>query len=130
MPGDMTDALDFMKATTELSAPGTRQDSGSVSTEVWASDVRPEVEYGEVECDLVGDGIVRALSVINNLGINEQVLSTRRINIEQATLIAERHCASLLGAVRRAVWHDRTSYLGPAGGRGEWPGWREKGQGA
>jgi hypothetical protein len=47
-----------------------------------------EVEYGEIEGELVGYGIVRALCQINNLEINEQVLCARMIKVEQTTLFA------------------------------------------
>ena len=36
----------------------------------------------------VGNGIVVALSAINNLEINEQVLYARMINVEESTLIS------------------------------------------
>jgi hypothetical protein len=46
-----------------------------------------EVEFGEVAGELVGHGIVRCLSLINNLEVNEQVLYARMINVEESTLI-------------------------------------------
>lgn len=81
-------ALDFMKATTELSAHGTWQDPESVSNDLRADNTLLQVEYGEVEGELIGDGIKTALSLINNLEINEQVLYARMENIEQSTLIS------------------------------------------
>ena len=87
VPRDKVEALDFMKATTELSAFGTWQDPESVSNDQRADNVLLEVEYGEVDGELVGHGIVRALSLINNLEINEQILYARMINIEETTLI-------------------------------------------
>jgi hypothetical protein len=87
LPRDKAEALDFMKATTELSALGTWQDPELVSNDQRADNVLLEVEYGEVDGELVGDGIVRTLSLINNLEINEQVLYARMINVEQTTLI-------------------------------------------
>lgn len=87
VPRDKVDSLDFMKATTELSALGTWQDPERVSNDQRADNVLLEVEYGEIEGELVGDGIARALSLINNLEINEQVLYARMINVEQTTLI-------------------------------------------
>ncbi len=87
VPRDKAEALDFMKATTELSALGTWQDPELVSNDQRADNTLLEVEYGEIEGELVGDGIVRALSLINNLEINEQVLYARMINVEQTTLI-------------------------------------------
>ena len=88
VPRDKTDALDFMKATTELSALGTWQDPERVSNDQRADNVLLEVEFGEIDGELVGDGIVRCLSLINSLEINEQVLYARMINVEQTTLIS------------------------------------------
>ena len=87
LPRDKAEALDFMKATTELSALGTWQDPERVSNDQRADNVLLEVEYGETDGELVGDGIVRALSLINSLEINEQILYARMINVEQTTLI-------------------------------------------
>jgi hypothetical protein len=88
VPRDKAEALDFMKATTELSALGTWQDPERVSNDQRADNVLLEVEFGEIEGELVGDGIVCALRLINNLEINEQILYARMINVEQTTLIA------------------------------------------
>lgn len=88
VPRDKAEALDFMKATTELSALGTWQDPERVSNDQRADNVLLEVEYGEIEGELVGDGVVCALRLINNLEINEQILYARMINVEQTTLIA------------------------------------------
>ena len=88
VPRDKADALDFMKATTELSALGTWQDPERVSNDQRADNVLLEVEFGEVADELVGDGIVRALSLISNLEINEQILYARMVNVEQTTLIS------------------------------------------
>lgn len=59
----------------------------SVSNEARADNVILEVEYGEIEGELIGAGIVRSLSLINNLEVNEQILYARMINVEQTTLI-------------------------------------------
>ncbi len=88
VPRDKAAALDFMKSTTELSALGTWQDPELVSNDQRADNVLLEVEFGEIEGELVGHGIVRALSLINNLEINEQILYARMINVEQTTLIS------------------------------------------
>ena len=87
LPRPKVEALDFMKATTELSAFGTWQDPQSVSNDQRADNVIMEVEYGEMEGELIGNGIIRALSLINNLEVNEQILYARMVNIEQSTLI-------------------------------------------
>jgi hypothetical protein len=87
LPRFKAEALDFMKATTELSALGTWQDPDSVSNDQRADNVIFEVEYGEVEGELIGNGVIRCLSLINNLEVNEQILYARMINLEQSTLI-------------------------------------------
>ncbi len=80
-------ALDFMRASTELAAAGTWQDPDSVSNDERADNVLLEVQYGEVDGELVGHGIVLALTLINNLEVNEQVLYARMINVEETSLI-------------------------------------------
>ena len=80
-------ALDFMRASTELAAAGTWQDPDSVSNDERADNVLIEVQYGEVDGELVGRGVVLALTLINNLEVNEQVLYARMINVEETSLI-------------------------------------------
>jgi hypothetical protein len=87
VPRPKAGALDFMRASTELSAAGTWQDPESVSNDERADNVLLEVQFGETADEIVGRGIVVALSLINNLEINEQVLYARMINIEETTLI-------------------------------------------
>ena len=87
LPRFKADALDFMKASTELTAAGTWQDPDSVSNDARADNVILEVEYGEVRGELIGHGIVRCLSLINNLEVNEQILYARMMDVEQSTLI-------------------------------------------
>ena len=80
-------ALDFMRASTELAAAGTWQDPDSVSSDERADNVLLEVQFGETADEIVGRGIVVALTLINNLEVNEQVLYARMINVEETTLI-------------------------------------------
>jgi hypothetical protein len=87
LPRSKAGALDFMRASTELAAAGTWQDPESVSNDERADNVLLEVQFGETADELVGRGIVAALSLINNLEINEQVLYARMINVEETTLI-------------------------------------------
>lgn len=87
LPRFKADALDFMKARTELSAWGTWQDPESVSNDTRADNVILEVEFGEVASENIGNGIVRTLALINHLEINEQILYARMENVEQSTLI-------------------------------------------
>jgi hypothetical protein len=87
VPRFKADALDFMRASTELVAAGTWQDPQSVSNDERAENVLLEVQFGETADEIVGRAVVVALSVINNLEINEQVLYARMINVEESTLI-------------------------------------------
>jgi hypothetical protein len=87
LPRFKASALDFMRASTELSAAGTWQDPDSVSNDERADNVLLEVQYGDGAEELVGTGIVTALGLINNLEVNEQVLYARMINVEETTLI-------------------------------------------
>lgn len=88
LPRHKAGALDFMRASTELTAAGTWQDPDSVSNDERADNVILEVQYGDTGDELVGTGIVRALAVINNLQVNEQILYARMIDVEQTTLIS------------------------------------------
>ena len=87
LPRAKAGALDFMRASTELAAAGTWQDPESVSNDERADNVLLEVQFGETADELVGRGIIAALSLINNLEVNEQVLYARMINVEETTLI-------------------------------------------
>jgi hypothetical protein len=87
VPRSKADALDFMRASTQMAAEGTWQDPQSVSNDERADNVLLEVQFGETADELVGRGIIAALSLINNLEINEQVLYARMINVEETTLI-------------------------------------------
>lgn len=87
VPRMKADALDFMKATTELSAQGTWQDPKGAANDMRADNVLLEIEYGEIEGERIGDGVVTALKLINNLEINEEILYGRMENIEQSTLV-------------------------------------------
>jgi hypothetical protein len=88
VPRMKSDALDFMKATTELSAQGTWQDPKGAANDMRADNVVLEIEYGELEGERIGDGVVTALKLINNLEINEEILYGRMENIEQSTLVS------------------------------------------
>jgi hypothetical protein len=87
LPRAKAGALDFLQAATELSAAGTWQDPESVSNDERADNVVFEVQYGETAGEDVGRGILAALSVINNLEVNEQVLYARMVDIEETSLI-------------------------------------------
>ena len=87
LPRAKAHALAFMRAATEIRAAGTWQDPATVSNDDRADNVLMEVEYGETADESVGDGIVRCLSLINLLEVNEQILYARMIDIEQSTLI-------------------------------------------
>lgn len=88
LPVSKANALDFMRASTEISAAGTWQDPESVSNDERAANTLLEVQYGDTADEVVGHGVIAALGVINNLEVNEQVLYARMIDIEQTTLIS------------------------------------------
>lgn len=88
LPRFKSEALNFMKATTEISSLGTWQDPESVSNDSRADNVILQVEYGEVTSERIGNGIVETLRIVNNLEVNEQILYARMINVEQSTLIS------------------------------------------
>ena len=87
LPRAKSAAFDFIPAATELSGAGMWRDPEGVSNDERADNVIIEVEFGEVAGELVGNGVVRCLSLINNLEINEQILYARMINVEESTLI-------------------------------------------
>ena len=87
LPRAKSSAFDFIPAATELSGAGMWRDPEGVSNDERADNVIIEVEFGEVAGELVGTGVVRCLSLINNLEVNEQILYARMINVEESTLI-------------------------------------------
>jgi hypothetical protein len=88
LPRTKSETLDFMKASTELSAQGTWQDPKSPAKDLRADNLVLEIEYGEIEDILIGDGIITALKLINHLEINEAILYGRMEKIEQSTLVS------------------------------------------
>lgn len=88
LPVAKAGALDFMRASTEITAAGTWQDPESVSNDERAANTLLEVQYGDTVDELVGHGVIAALGLINNLEVNEQVLYARMIDVEQTTLIS------------------------------------------
>ena len=59
-----------------------------MANDMRADNVVLEIEYGEIQGERIGDGIVTALRLINNLEINEEILYGRMENIEQSTLVS------------------------------------------
>jgi len=88
LPRFKAQALDFMKATTEIDSMGNWQDPDGVSNDERADNIIIQVEYGEVASERVGDGVLTTLRLINNLEVNEQILYARMINVEQSSLIS------------------------------------------
>ena len=86
VPRHKADALDFLRASTEMAAVGTWHDPQDVSNDERADNVVLEVQFGEVESELVGTGVLAALRLINELEINEQVLYVRMVNVEETSL--------------------------------------------
>lgn len=90
VPRMKSTALNFMRATTELSALGTWQDPNGAANDMRADNILMEIEYGEVANELIGNGIVATLKIINNLEINEEILYGRMTEVEQSTLISQK----------------------------------------
>jgi len=67
-------------------AEGTWHDPENVSNDEHAENAVLEVQFGEVESEAVGTGILAALRLINQLEINEQVLYVRMVNVEETSL--------------------------------------------
>jgi hypothetical protein len=88
IPRLKSDALDFVKGATELSAEGTWHDPTGAAKDLRTDNIVFEVEYGEIEGDRIGDGIITALKLINHLEINEEILYGRIEKIERSTLIS------------------------------------------
>jgi hypothetical protein len=86
LPRHKVDTLDFLRASTEVAAVGTWHDPQDVSNDERAENVVLEVQFGEVESELVGTGVLAALRLINELEINEQVLYVRMVNVEETSL--------------------------------------------
>jgi hypothetical protein len=86
LPRHKADSLDFLRASTEVEAVGTWHDPQDVSNDERADNVVLEVQFGEVESELVGTGVLAALRLINELEINEQVLYVRMVNVEETSL--------------------------------------------
>jgi len=86
LPRHKADTLNFLRASTEMSAVGTWRDPEDVSNDEQADNVVLEVQFGEVQSELVGTGVLAALRLINELEINEQVLYVRMVNVEETSL--------------------------------------------
>jgi hypothetical protein len=86
LPRHKADALAFLRASTEMSAVGTWHDPENVSNDEHADNVVLEVQFGEVESEAVGTGVLAALRLINELEINEQVLYARMVDVEETSL--------------------------------------------
>jgi len=87
LPRAKAGAFDFIPAATELSGAGMWRDPAGISNDVKADNVIVEIEFGEAPDEIVGHAVVRCLSLINNLEVNEQILYARMVNVEESTLI-------------------------------------------
>ncbi len=88
LPRFKAQTIDFMKATTEIDGLGFWQDPDKVSNDDRVENILFQVEYGEVATELLGNGIITTLNLINNLEVNEEILYARMINVEQSTLVS------------------------------------------
>ncbi len=82
-------AFGFLQAVTEVGVKGTWRDPDNVSTDIGASNMLLEVEYGEIKSELVGDALTVCTQLINLLEVNEQILYARSVNVEQSTLLTK-----------------------------------------
>lgn len=87
LPRFKSQALEFMKAASEIDSFGTWHDPDGISNDERADNVIFQIEYGEVSSERIGDGVLTTLRLINNLEVNEQILYARMINVEQSSLI-------------------------------------------
>ena len=87
LPRFKSQALEFMKATTEIDGLGTWHDPDGVSNDEREDNIILQIEYGEVASERIGDGVLTTLRLINNLEVNEKILYARMINVEQSSLI-------------------------------------------
>lgn len=87
LPRFKSQALEFMKAASEINCLGTWHDPDGVSNDERADNIILQIEYGEVASEPIGDRIITSLRLINNLEVNEQILYARMINVEQSSLI-------------------------------------------
>ena len=87
LPRFKSQALEFMKATSEINSLGTWHDPDGISNDERADNIILQIEYGEVASERIGDGVLTTLRLINNLEVNEQILYARMINVEQSSLI-------------------------------------------
>ncbi len=90
VPRIKVDALNFMKATTEIDALGTWQDPKGTASDSRADYILMEIEYGEVQGEHIGEDVISALKVINNLEVNEKILYARMSEIEQSMLVSQK----------------------------------------
>ena len=89
LPSAKADTLErFMLAVTELQAAGTWLDPEGVSDDVAASNKVLQVEFGDSPDDLVSEGLVATLGLINNLEVNEEILYARIERLERSTLVS------------------------------------------
>jgi len=88
VPSMKAEALDFMKTRTELNATGTWLDSNQHANERQVDNAVFEIEFGEAQDEKIGEGIITALRLINNLEINEELLYGRMEKVEQSTLVS------------------------------------------
>lgn len=79
-------ALDFMAAVSELTARGSWRDPRGHANDEQVANVVLAVEYGEVASEAVGRGIAACLCVINDLEVNEVVLYSHTVDVEDSSL--------------------------------------------
>ncbi|MEM8963497.1 MAG: hypothetical protein AAGD38_18585 [Acidobacteriota bacterium] len=77
----------FMLAVTETPAAGTWLDPEGVSDDIEARNTLLQVEFGDSHDELVSDGLIATLRLINYLEVNEEILYARIEQLEKSTLV-------------------------------------------
>ena len=86
LPRSKAHIFGFLRTVTELSSIGNWRDPHGSCDDESATNSILEIQYGEVESERIGDGIISTLRLINELEVNEKVLYARMRNVEQSSL--------------------------------------------
>jgi hypothetical protein len=86
VPTHKAHAFSFLRTVTEIASLGSWKDPQNEQSDDHATNSILEVQYGEVASERVGDGIIAALRIINELEVNEKILYAHMRNVEQSSL--------------------------------------------
>ena len=88
LPAGKSDALDFLKAVTEVNASGIWQDPDGVSNDDHAANIGLQVEFSDSQKGTIGMAVFVALNLINLLHVNEEIFYARMEKVERSSLQA------------------------------------------